>query len=110
MSGSLPPRCAQNPEPSWSVRQGPLDDAALRAAGAAVTAPCAAAPPPVSTAASLLAGPASTPLTVAPVAAVLTTFQGQAVYRILSPGSPSFRAGDLLRFAYGSRTARERPL
>jgi len=75
-----------------------------------VTAPCAAAPPPVSTAASLLAGPASTPLTVAPVAAVLTTFQGQAVYRILSPGSPSFRAGDLLRFAYGSRTARERPL
>lgn len=75
-----------------------------------MTAPCAAAPPPVSTAASLLAGPASTPLTVAPVAAVLTTFQGQAVYRILSPGSPSFRAGDLLRFAYGSRTARERPL
>jgi len=38
MSRSLPPRCAQPPEPSWSVRQGPLDDAALRAAGAAVTA------------------------------------------------------------------------
>ena len=81
-----------------------------------MTAPCAAAPPPVSTAASLLlgslpqAGPASTPLTVAPVAAVLTTFQGQAVYRILPPGAPSLRAGDLLRFAYGSRTAQERPL
>mgnify|MGYP001627028953 CR=1 FL=1 len=80
-----------------------------------MTAPCAAAPPPVSTAASPLlgslpqAGPAGSPLTAAPVAAVLTTFEGQAVYRILSPGSPSLRAGDLLRFAYGSRAARERP-
>ncbi|WP_161633893.1 hypothetical protein, partial [Sphingobium sp. C100] len=77
---------------------------------AAVTAPCAAAPPPVSTVAGLPAGPASTPLTVAPVAAVLTTFQGQAVYRILPPGSPYFRAGDMLRFAFGSRSTSERLL
>lgn len=78
--------------------------------------PCAAAPPPVSTAASLLlgslpqAGPASPPLTAAPVAAVLTIFEGQAVFRILSPGSSSFRAGDVLRFAYGSRTTGRRDM
>lgn len=81
-----------------------------------MVAPCAAAPPSVSTAASLLlgslpqAGPAGSPLTAAPVAAVLTIFEGQAVFRILSPGSPSFRAGDLLRFRYGSRAAVERPI
>lgn len=78
--------------------------------------PCAAAPPPVSTVAGPLlgslpqAGPAGSPLTAAPVAAVLTIFEGQAVYRILPPGSPSFRAGDVLRFAFGSRSTSERLL
>ncbi|SNS67904.1 hypothetical protein SAMN06295912_11246 [Sphingomonas laterariae] len=73
--------------------------------------PCAAAPPPVSTASRLpKAGSADSPLTVAPVAAVLTIFEGQAVFRILSPGSPSFRAGDVLRFAYGSRTTGRREM
>ena len=77
-----------------------------------MVAPCAAAPPPVSTAASLLpqSGPAGSPLTAAPAAAVLTIFEGQAMFRILSPGSSAFRAGDLLRLAYGSRTTAERPL
>ena len=75
-----------------------------------MVAPCAAAPPSVSTAASLPTGTASAPLVASPVAAVLTIFEGQAMFRILSPGSAAFRAGDLLRFAYGSRTARKRPL
>lgn len=80
-----------------------------------MVAPCAAAPPPVSTAASLLpgslpTGTASAPLAGFPVAAVLTTFEGQAMFRILSPGSPAFRAGDLLRFANGSHTTSERAL
>lgn len=75
--------------------------------------PCAAAPPPVSTVAglsldSLPAGAAGAPAAEPPVAAVLTIFEGQAVFRILSPGSPSFRAGDMLRFAYGSRTTGRR--
>jgi len=42
------------------------------------------------------------------VAAALTIFEGQAVFRILSPGSSAFRAGDVLRFAHGSRTTRAR--
>ena len=76
-----------------------------------MVAPCAAAPPSVSTAARLpQAGATGSPLTAAPVAAVLTIFEGQAMFRILSPGSAAFRAGDLLRFAYGSRTTNERPL
>ena len=67
-----------------------------------------AAPPSVSAAESPLPGPAMPPPAVSPVAAALTIFEGQAVFRILSPGSPMFRAGDVLRFAHGSRTTRAR--
>lgn len=67
-----------------------------------------AAPPSVSAAESPPPGPAMPPLGPPPVAAALTIFEGQAVFRILSPGSSVFRAGDVLRFAYGSRTTRAR--
>ena len=44
------------------------------------------------------------------VKAVLTVFEGQAVYRLLPPGTEALRAGDLFRVPYGSRTIdRERP-
>jgi hypothetical protein len=36
--------------------------------------------------------------------AVLTLFEGQAVFRVLAPGSDSFCAGDVLRVRIGSRT------
>lgn len=36
--------------------------------------------------------------------AVLTVFEGQAVYRLLPPGSEALRAGDLFRVPLGSRT------
>jgi hypothetical protein len=35
---------------------------------------------------------------------VLTTFEGQAVFRVLAPGSVVFRARDVLRVRNGSRT------
>ncbi|QUT05342.1 hypothetical protein KFK14_20520 [Sphingobium phenoxybenzoativorans] len=68
----------------------------------------AAAPPSVSAAESPPPGPAIPPPAVSPVAAALTIFEGQAVFKVLSPGSAAFRAGDVLRFAYGSRTTRAR--
>lgn len=68
----------------------------------------AAAPPSVSAADSPPPGPAIPPPGPPPVAAALTIFEGQAVFRIVSPGSAMFPAGDVLRFAYGSRTTRAR--
>ena len=78
-----------------------------RADGAAAVPPAAVAPPMVSAAEcppSWAAGPPH----AAPVAAALTTFEGQAVYKIFSPGSGAFRAADVLRFAKGSRSMKAR--
>lgn len=68
----------------------------------------AAAPPSVSAAESPPPGQATPPLAPPPVAAALTIFEGQAVYRILPPGSPRFRAGDVFQFRRGSRGTRAR--
>src|SRR3546814_1905121 len=51
-----------------------------------------------------LPSPQARPALIPPcprVKAVLTVFDGQAVYRHLSPGSDDFRAGDLFRLAHG---------
>ena len=77
-------------------RHGPQDAAVV----AVPPQPRPAEPPPP--------GPPFPPPAVSPVAAALTIFEGQAVFRILSPGSSAFRAGDVLRFAHGSRTTRAR--
>ena len=76
--------------------------------GAAVEPPSVAAPPPVSAVTGLPPEPAHAPGTESSVVAALTIFEGQAVFRILSPGSATFRAGDVLRFAYGSRSTKGR--
>ncbi|MGA1809359.1 hypothetical protein VH565_19775 [Sphingobium sp. 11R-BB] len=76
--------------------------------GAAAAAPAAVAPPPVSAADEHGPERRVAPTTSTPVAAALTIFEGQAVYKLLSPGSAAFRAGDVLRFAYGSRTTSPR--
>lgn len=47
---------------------------------------------------------AHAPVATAPVVAALTTFEGQAVFRVLAPGTPDFRAGHLFRFRRRSRT------
>ncbi|WP_263588813.1 hypothetical protein [Sphingopyxis sp. GC21] len=40
--------------------------------------------------------------------AVLTTFEGQAAFRVLPPGTAAFRSGDLFRLRIGSRIIEER--
>lgn len=86
----------------------------MRAAGAAAVPPPAAAPNPVSAAALPPPGPAHAPVATAPVVAalttfaILTTFEGQAVFRVLPPGTADFRSGDLFRLRTGSRTIEER--
>jgi hypothetical protein len=90
------------------ARHGMPPSVDARAAGATAIPTVAVAPPPVSTASNNPSGPASAPLAVSAGKAVLTTFEGQAVFKILPPGSAEFRAGDVLRFAYGSRTTRAR--
>lgn len=96
------------------ARHGTLPSVGGRADGAAAVPPVAVAPPMVSAAESPPSGEAKPPLAVPPVAAalttfaILTTFEGQAVYRVLSPGSAAFRVGDVFRFAFGSRSTRAR--
>lgn len=72
--------------------------------------PATAAPPPVSAAAYSPTEPATPPLAAPPVVAALTTFEGQAVFRVLEPGAPGFRAGRLFRFQIGSRSTEGREL
>ncbi len=108
MSRSLPPNRAQSSQPCRSVRHAVDGESAGRAAGAAAEPPAAAALPPVSAVAASLPEPAPVPVAMAPVVAALTTFEGQAVFRILSPGSAMFRAGDVFRFGSGSRGANAR--
>lgn len=88
------------------ARHGTLPTVDARAEGSAVFL-SAADPPPVSAAESP-PRQASPPLAAPAVAAALTTFEGQAVYRIFSPGSGALRAGDVLRFARGSRSMKAR--
>jgi len=76
----------------------------VRAAGAAAVPPAAAAPTPVSAATFPPPGQAVAPIATAPVVAALTTLEGQAVFRVLAPGTPDFRTGHLFRFRRRSRT------
>ena len=107
MTGSLPPTRAPGTG-GCPARHGRLPTVSGRADGAAAVPPAAVAPPMVSAAERPPSGQASPPLAAPAVAAALTTFEGQAVFRILSPGSAKFRTGDVLRFGYGSRTTRMR--
>jgi hypothetical protein len=113
MTDKLPPTRAPGTG-GCPARHGRLPTVGGRADGAAAVPPAAVAPPMVSAAESPPSWQASPPHAAPPVAAalttfaILTTFEGQAVFKILSPGSPKFRAGDVLRFAYGSRSTRAR--
>ncbi|MCG2841308.1 hypothetical protein L6Q21_09975 [Sandaracinobacter sp. RS1-74] len=109
MSRSLPPNRAQSLQPSRSARHGPLEKAVMRAVGTAAAPPPAAVPPTVSAAARRTPEMATAPVASPPVVAALTTFEGQAVFRVLKPGSPDFQAGDLFRFRFGSRSMGARP-
>lgn len=105
MSRSQSPNRTRPSQPRRSVRHEARERAAaVRAAGAAAVPPAAAAPNPVSAAALPPPEQAHAPVATAPVVAALTTFEGQAVFRVLAPGTPDFRAGHLFRFRRRSRT------
>lgn len=109
MSGSPTPNRTRTSQPRRSVRHEARERAAaVRAAGAAAVPPAAAAPTPVSAATLPPPGQAVAPIATAPVVAALTTFEGQAVFRVLAPGTPDFRNGELFRLRIGSRTIEER--
>lgn len=101
MTRSLPPSRAPGTG-GCPARHGTLPTVDGRAKGSAVFL-SAADPLPVSAAESPPSRQASPPLAAPAVAAALTTFEGQAVYKIPRPGSGALRAGDVLRFARGSR-------
>ncbi|CAM4218016.1 hypothetical protein NOLU111490_13705 [Novosphingobium lubricantis] len=105
MSGSPTANRTRTSQSRRSVRHEARERAAaVRAAGAAAVPPAAAAPTPVSAATLPPPGQAVAPIATAPVVAALTTFEGQAVFRVLQPGTPDFRAGHLFRFRHSSRT------
>ena len=106
MTRSLPPSRTRGTG-GCPARHGRLPTVSGRAEGAAVCL-STAAPPSVSAAESPPSRQASPPLAAPAVAAALTTFEGQAVYKIFSPGSGAFRAADVLRFAKGSRSMKAR--
>lgn len=86
----------------------------MRAAGAAAVPPAASAPNPVSAAAlpppeQANPSPATAPVVAALTTfAMLTTFEGQAVFRVLPPGTADLPANDIFRLRVGSRTVEER--
>ena len=115
MSRSSTPNRTRTSQPRRSDRHAARERAAaVRAAGAAAVPPAAAAPTPVSAAALPPPEQASAPPASAPVVAalttfaILTTFEGQAVFRVLPPGTADLHAGNIFRLRIGSRTIAER--
>lgn len=75
----------------------------MREAGATPQAPSGVAPNPVSTV--IAAAVSASPLSLArcSAVAVLTTFEGQAVFGLTESDAPNLRTGDLFRLRRGSR-------
>ena len=103
----LPQRLACAPVPPWSARHSQQGCQGARGAGAAPFPPCGAAPTPniaevVGTVGASCEN--GVPLPAARRAtAVLATFEGQVVFRLLESNLPDLRAGDLFRLRKGSR-------
>lgn len=86
-----------------SARHGLLPTVSGHAAGVAAAPPAAATPSSVSAANCPPSGPVAPSPAAFPVVAALTIFEGQAVFRILPPGSSGLLARDIFRFRRGSR-------
>lgn len=105
MSRSLTSPLARAPGSPRSARHSQQGCQGTREAGAAPQAPCGVAPNPVGTVVD--GSPRTFPLpgVRATITAVLTTFEGQAVFRLLEP-APDLQAltyGGLFRLRRGSR-------
>lgn len=104
MSRSPTPPLARAPGSPRSARHSQQGCQGTREAGATLQAPCRVAPNPVSTAVAT-SGCGLLPAAPGQVMAVLTTFEGQAVFRLLEP-TPDLQAltyGGLFRLRRGSR-------
>lgn len=103
MSISPTPPLARAPGSPRSARHSQQGCQGTREAGATPQAPNGVAPNPVSTAIAL--GVSASPLSLArPCAvAVLTTFEGQAVFRLILSDGRHLKPGDFFRLRKGSR-------
>lgn len=113
MSGPSPTtpirqRRASTPGKLWSARHSQQGCQGARAAGAVPQPPSGTAPNPVSTVVTL--PPDAFPLSDAParMMAVLTTFEGQAVFRFIDGANHDkngvILGGNMFRLRKGSRT------
>lgn len=103
MSSSPTPPLARAPGSPRSARHSQQGCQGTREAGATPQAPSGVAPNPVSTV--IAAAVRASPLSLArPCAvAVLTTFEGQAVFRLILSDGRDLTPGDLFRLRKGSR-------
>jgi len=93
-----------NPGDARSARHSHGGCPGAHEVGAAPRAPCSAAPPPVSTAATAPpVAAAIAPLQPPVTTAVLTIFEGQAVYRVLDRNAGQHPPGMIFRLRQGSR-------
>lgn len=92
------------------ARQGQNGLGWLRGMGAASDAPSGVAPPPVSTVIGSSPARDCSSLPFRAAVAVLTTFDGQAVYSITVSEDAKLPLHTMLRFRCGSRTHEPRPL
>jgi len=104
MIRSPAPNLAPVPVEARSARHSPRGCLQRREAGATPYPPCGVAPPPVSTAASSPTTAGGHPLPFAGVAAVLTLFEGQAVFQVIAAAHRDLPRGALFRLRRGSRT------
>lgn len=103
MSGSPTPPLARAPGSPRSARHSQQGCQGTREAGATSQAPCGVAPNPVSTVIVLARCASPLPLAHRSEVAVLTTFEGQAVFRLTLCDDSDLRTGDLFRLRKGSR-------
>jgi hypothetical protein len=88
---------------AWPDRHSQPGCCTVHEVGAAPRAPCGAAPSPVSTATGLPKAKDNAPLLSNAVVAVLTIFEGQAIYRIIGSDAFDLPNGLLFRLRGGSR-------
>lgn len=106
-SSRIPTDCKHSgcvPGKLWSARHSQHGCRLARGMGAVPLAPRGAAPNPASTVIAPSPGAVPSQPSPASVMAVLTTFEGQAVFRIVASDAIGLRTGDIFRLRKGSRT------
>jgi len=103
VSRSPTPPLARAQGSPWSARHSQQGCQGPREAGATPQPPSGVAPNPVSTVIAAAACASLLPAARPTAMAVLTTFEGQAVFCLVMSDVPDLRTGDLFRLRQGSR-------